>query len=303
MDAPQRIGFIGLGIMGAPMAANLIKAGYHVTGYNRSPAAVHRLAGLGGHAATSIAEAVRNADVVITVLPDTPDVEAVVLGDDGVLAYAASGLLQIDMSSISPAAARSIAERAAAAGVRSLDAPVSGGESGAIEGALSIMVGGENTDFETARPILQALGTTIVRVGPAGSGQTVKAANQLLVAGIIELVAEALVLVEASGVDPEPAVRVLAGGLAGNRILDRKAAGMLARDFTPGFRVDLHHKDLGIVLAAAREAGVIIPLGSVVAQLMSALRAQGDGASDHTALLKLVERLSGRLPSAVEETS
>ncbi len=303
MTAPQRIGFIGLGIMGAPMAANLVRAGYRVTGYNRSPGATRRLAGLGGQAAASIAEAVRDADVVITVLPDTPDVEAVVLGDDGVLANAASGLLQIDMSSISPAAARSIAEQATAVGVRSLDAPVSGGEQGAIEGALSIMVGGENTDFETARPILQALGTTIVRVGPAGSGQTVKAANQLLVAGIIELVAEALVLVEASGVDPEPAVRVLAGGLAGNRILDRKAAGMLARDFTPGFRVDLHHKDLGIVLAAAREAGVIIPLGSVVAQLMSALRAQGDGASDHTALLKLVERLSGRLPSAAEETS
>jgi 2-hydroxy-3-oxopropionate reductase len=303
VDAPQRIGFIGLGIMGAPMAANLIKAGYQVTGYNRSPAAVHRLAGLGGHAATSIAEAVRNADVLITVLPDTPDVEAVVLGDDGVLANAASGLLHIDMSSISPAAARAIAERAAAVGVRSLDAPVSGGEQGAIEGALSIMVGGEAADVEAARPVLQAMGTTVVHVGPAGSGQTVKAANQLLVAGIIELVAEALVLVEASGVDPEPAVRVLAGGLAGNRILDRKAAGMLARDFTPGFRVDLHHKDLGIVLAAAREAGVIIPLGSVVAQLMSALRAQGDGGQDHTALLKLVERLSGRLPSAAEESS
>ena len=300
MDAPQRIGFIGLGIMGAPMAANLVKAGYPVTGYNRSPAAVHRLAGLGGHAAMSVAEVVRDADVVITVLPDTPDVEAVVLGDDGVLANAPSGLLHIDMSSISPAAARAIAEQAAVVGVRSLDAPVSGGEQGAIEGALSIMVGGDTADVEVARPILEAMGTTVVHVGPAGSGQTVKAANQLLVAGIIELVAEALVLVEASGVDPEPAVRVLAGGLAGNRILDRKAAGMLARDFTPGFRVDLHHKDLGIVLAAAREAGVIIPLGSVVAQLMGALRAQGDGGSDHTALLKLVERLSGRLPSWTE---
>lgn len=303
MDAPQRIGFIGLGIMGAPMAANLVKASYQVTGYNRSPAAVQRLAALGGRAATSVAEAVRDADVVITVLPDTPDVEAVVLGDDGVLAHAPSGLLHIDMSSISPAASRGIATRAAAAGVRSLDAPVSGGEQGAVEGALSIMVGGEAADVEAARPILEAMGSTVVHVGPAGSGQAVKAANQLLVAGIIELVAEALVLVEASGVDPEPAVRVLAGGLAGNRILDRKAAGMLARDFTPGFRVDLHHKDLGIVLATAREAGVIIPLGGVVAQLMGALRAQGDGGSDHTALLKLVERLSGRRPAHTEEAS
>ena len=294
MDGPQRIGFIGLGIMGGPMAANLVKAGYPVTGYNRSPAAAQRLAGLGGQAATSIAEAVRDADVVITVLPDTPDVEAVLLGADGVLANARRGLLQIDMSTISPAASRVIAERAAAVGVRSLDAPVSGGEQGAIEGALSIMVGGGTDAVEAARPILAAMGGTVVHVGPAGAGQTVKAANQLVVAGIIELVAEALVLVEASGVDPEPALRVLAGGLAGNRILDRKAAGMLARDFTPGFRVDLHHKDLGIMLAAAREAGVTIPLGALVAQLMGSLRAQGDGGSDHTALLKLVEKLSGR---------
>lgn len=282
----NRIGFIGLGIMGAPMAANLVKAGFAVTGFNRSPAAVHRLAGLGGHAATSIAEAVRDAEVVITVLPDTPDVEQVVAE---VLPHARPDALLIDMSTISPAAARTLATRA-----RFLDAPVSGGEQGAVEGALSIMVGGEAVDFEAARPVLSAMGSTIEHVGPAGSGQTVKAANQLLVAGIIELVAEALVLVEASGVDPEPAIRVLAGGLAGSTVLNRKAAGMLARDFTPGFRVDLHHKDLGIVLATAREAGVTIPLGAVVAQLMGALRARGEGGSDHTALLKLVEHLSGR---------
>jgi 2-hydroxy-3-oxopropionate reductase len=282
----NRIGFIGLGIMGAPMAANLVKAGFVVTGFNRSPAATHRLAGLGGHAATSIAEAVRDADVVVTVLPDGPDVEQVVAE---VLPAAREDVLLIDMSTISPATARALATRA-----RFLDAPVSGGEQGAIEGALSIMVGGAAADVEVARPVLEAMGSTIVHVGPAGAGQTVKAANQLLVAGIIELVAEALVLVEASGVDPEPAVRVLAGGLAGSTVLNRKAAGMLARDFTPGFRVDLHHKDLGIVLAAAREAGVAIPLGAVVAQLMGALRAQGDGGSDHTALLKLVEQLSGR---------
>jgi 2-hydroxy-3-oxopropionate reductase len=298
-----KIGFIGLGIMGAPMAANLVKAGYPVTAYNRSPAAAGRLADLGGRAATSLGEAVREADVVITMLPDTPDVEAVVLGADGVLANAPDGLLHIDMSTISPAASRALAERAAAAGVRSLDAPVSGGEQGAVEGSLSIMVGGEPADVDAARPVLGALGATVVHVGPAGAGQTVKAANQLLVAGIIELVAEALVLIEAAGVDPGPATRVLAGGLAGNRILDRKAAGMLARDFTPGFRVDLHHKDLGIVLAAAREAGVAIPLGAVVAQLMGALRAQGDGGDDHTALLKLVERLSGRRPVTGPEAS
>ncbi|GAA0798450.1 NAD(P)-dependent oxidoreductase [Spirilliplanes yamanashiensis] len=291
MDGPQRIAFIGLGIMGAPMAANLLKAGYQVAVYNRSPGAAERLAALGARPATGVADAVRGADVVITVLPDTPDVEAVF---EEILAAGAPGLLHADMSTIDPGASRAMAARAAEDGLRALDAPVSGGEQGAIEGALSIMVGGEAADVAYARPVLEAMGSTVVHVGPSGSGQTVKAANQLLVAGIIELVAEAIVLVEASGVDPEPAVRVLAGGLAGNRILDRKAAGMLARDFTPGFRVDLHHKDLGIVLAAARAAGVTIPLGALAAQLMGALRAQGHGGSDHTALLGQVDRLSGR---------
>jgi 2-hydroxy-3-oxopropionate reductase len=175
-----------------------------------------------------------------------------------------------------------------------VDAPVSGGEAGAVEGSLSIMVGGDADDVAAARPVLEAVGTTIVHVGPAGSGQTVKAANQLIVAGTIELVAEALVFLEAHGVDTQAAVQVLAGGLAGNRILDRKAAGMIAREFRPGFRVDLHHKDLGIVTAAAREAGVAIPVGALVAQLMGALRAEGHGSLDHSALLLLVEQLSGR---------
>jgi 2-hydroxy-3-oxopropionate reductase len=156
------------------------------------------------------------------------------------------------------------------------------------------MVGGEAADFEEARPILEAVGTTVVHCGPSGSGQTVKAANQLIVAGTIELVAEAIVFLEAYGVDTEAAVTVLAGGLAGNRILDRKAAGMLAREFQPGFRIDLHHKDMGIVTAAAREKGVVIPLGAVVAQLIGSLRAQGHGGLDHSALLKVVEQLSGR---------
>jgi 2-hydroxy-3-oxopropionate reductase len=178
-------------------------------------------------------------------------------------------------------------------GIRVLDAPVSGGEQGAIDATLSIMVGGDANDFADARPVLEAVGRTIVHVGPAGSGQTVKAANQLIVAGTIELVAEAIVFLEAYGVDMEAAVKVLAGGLAGNAILDRKAAGMLRRDFTPGFRIELHHKDMGIVTSAAREAGVVIPLGAVVAQLITSLTAQGDGGLDHSALLKLVEQLSG----------
>jgi 2-hydroxy-3-oxopropionate reductase len=202
--------------------------------------------------------------------------------------------LLIDMSSIAPATARAVAAAAAEVGVRALDAPVSGGEQGAIEGALSIMVGGAAEDFEAARPVLETLGSTVVHVGPAGSGQTVKAANQLIVAGVIELVAEALVFLDAHSVDLEPAVQVLAGGLAGNQILDRKAASMIRHEFTPGFRIDLHHKDLGIVTAAAREAGVAIPMGALVAQLVGALRAQGHGGLDHSALLLLVEQLSGR---------
>ncbi len=290
------VGVIGLGIMGGPMAANLVTAGFDVIGYNRGRDKVDRLVEQGGRAAADIAEAVRGSDVVLTMLPDAPDVEEVVLGKGGVLDSAADGTLLIDASTIRPDVSVRLAAAARARGLRAVDAPVSGGEAGAIEGTLSIMVGGDADDVAAARPILEAVGSTVVHVGPAGSGQTVKAANQLIVAGTIELVAEALVFLEAHGVDTEAAVEVLAGGLAGNRILDRKAAGMTAREFTPGFRVDLHHKDLGIVTAAAREAGVAIPLGAVVAQLMGALRAEGHGSLDHSALLLLVEQLSGRRP-------
>src|SRR5674476_1279848 len=200
-----------------------------------------------------------------------------------------------------PAAATSLAASGlmvAAAGAkrqfRVVDAPVSGGQFGAVEATLSIMVGGSEADVALALPILEAVGKTVVHVGPSGAGQTVKAANQLIVAGTIELVAEAIVLLEAYGVDTEAAVKVLAGGLAGNAILQRKAAGMLARDFTPGFRIDLHHKDMGIVTAAARDAGVVIPLGALTAQLVASQRAQGHGSLDHSSLLMLVEQLSGR---------
>lgn len=289
-----RVAFIGLGIMGGPMAANLVKAGFEVTGYNRSAERVARLVEQGGRGTDNVALAVRDADIVATMLPDSPDVEDVVLGDQGVLANAKDSALLIDFSTIRPDTARTVAEAAAQRGIRVLDAPVSGGEQGAIEATLSIMVGGAAEDFEAARPVLDAVGRTVVHVGPAGSGQTVKAANQLIVAGTIELVAEAIVFLEAHGVDTQAAVQVLAGGLAGNRILDRKAAAMLRREFQPGFRVDLHHKDMGIVIAAAREAGAVIPLGALVAELMAALRAQGDGALDHSALLRGVERLSGR---------
>jgi 2-hydroxy-3-oxopropionate reductase len=290
----RTVGVIGLGVMGAPMARNLISAGFDVVAFNRSPAAVQALAGVGGRPAQSVTQVAEVADVIVTVLPDSPDVEAVMLADDGVFANARPAALCIDMSTVRPATALRLHANAVERGLRFLDAPVSGGEQGAIDGALSIMVGGSTADFAAAQPVFEALGKTVVLVGPAGSGQTVKAANQLIVAGTIELVAEALVFLEAYDVDTERAVEVLAGGLAGNRILERKADGMRNRDFKPGFRVELHHKDLGILLDAARSKGAALPLGVVVAELMASLRAQGDGDLDHTALLKLVEQLSAR---------
>lgn len=288
------VGFIGLGIMGGPMAANLASAGYDVVGYNRSRSKVDWLVERGGRAAGSVAEAVRDADVVVTMLPDSPDVEEVALGENGALAYARRGALLVDCSTIRPDTSREIAAAGGNHGVRVVDAPVSGGEAGAIEGTLSIMAGGEADDFTASKEMLDVVGGTVVHVGPHGSGQTVKAANQLIVGGTIELVAEAIVFLEAYGVDTDSAVRVLSGGLAGNRVLDKKAGGMLAREYEPGFRAELHHKDLGIVTTAAREAEVAIPLGAVVAQLMGSLQAQGHGDLDHSALLKIVEQLSGR---------
>ena len=286
------VGFVGLGIMGRPMAANLVKAGFDVVGYSRQSEPAAGLVRQGGRSAASIAAVTAESDVLITMLPDSPDVEEVVLGEQGILAHARPGLLLIDMSTIRPQSEMAIAEAAQAVGVRMLDAPVSGGEPGAVSATLSIMVGGSAEDFAAALPVLEAMGKTVAHVGATGAGQIVKAANQLLVGGIIELVSEALLLLEASDVDAQAAVAVLAGGLAGNRVLELKAAGMLARQFTPGFRIDLHHKDLGIVLATAREAGIALPVTGLVSQLFVAARAQGLGSLDHTGLLKVLEGLS-----------
>lgn len=290
------VAFIGLGIMGAPMAGHLVDAGFDVVGYNRSPDRVAALVERGGRGAGSSAEAVADADVVAVMVPDSPDVQDVLAGDAGVFGAARKGTLVIDFSSIRPDVAAALAAQAAEAGLRMLDAPVSGGEAGAVAGTLSIMVGGEAADFQAAKPVFDAVGKTIVHVGPSGAGQTVKAANQLIVAGNIELLAEAIAFLEAYGVDTAAALTVLGGGLAGSKVLDQKGEAMLARSFRPGFRVDLHHKDLGIVTSAAREAGVVVPLGAVVAQLMASARANGDGGLDHAALLRGVLRLSGRDP-------
>ncbi|GAA5155130.1 2-hydroxy-3-oxopropionate reductase [Microbacterium pseudoresistens] len=288
------IAVIGLGIMGLPMATNLVNAGHTVVGYNRSQEAIDKLAAAGGVAASSIADAVKDADVIITMVPDSPDVAAVVQGPEGVFANAKAGALWIDNSSIRPDVAKELAEEAVAAGFGAVDAPVSGGEQGAIDGVLSIMVGGSDEDFAKAEPVLNVIGKTIVHVGPAGSGQTVKAANQLIVAVNIQALSEAVVFLEAFGVDTDAALKVLGGGLAGSKVLDQKGQKMLDRDFAPGFRLALHNKDLGIVTSAARSAGVTVPLGAAVAQLVNALVARGDGGLDHSGLFKLTTELSGR---------
>jgi 2-hydroxy-3-oxopropionate reductase len=295
----MKLGFIGLGVMGTPMAAHLVAAGHDVSGFDVHTAARENLRAAGGRAAADVADAVAGADVVITMLPDHPQVEAVVLGDGGVLATAAPGTLLIDMSTIRPETSIAVAEAARDKEIRVLDAPVSGGQAGAEQASLSIMVGGEAAGFAAAKPVLDAVGKTVVHVGPHGAGQVVKAANQLVVGGIYGLVAEAIVLLEASGVDASRGLDVLAGGLAGSRILDLKRTSMVDRRFTPGFRIDLHHKDMGIALAAARQAGVALPLTGLTAQLVAAGRAMGYGSLDHSALLKVVEQLSGRVPAEV----
>lgn len=286
------IGFIGLGIMGRPMARNLIAAGFDLTVHNRSRAAVDELAREGAEVAGSPAAVAGSSDVVITMLPDSPDVESVLLGPAGVLAQANPGSLVIDMSTISPDVTRSLGLEAQSRGVRFLDAPVSGGEAGARAGTLSIMVGGSPEDVDDARPVLSALGSTIARVGPVGAGQTVKAANQVLVAGTIALVSEAIMLLRANGIDTSEAFRVLDGGLAGSAVLRTKAEAMARGDYSPGFRVDLHRKDLRIALDSARRLGVVTPVSSVVDQLLLAVSAAGKGDLDHGALLTVIEGLS-----------
>src|SRR5690625_2040445 len=290
----RSIAFIGLGIMGLPMAKNLVSAGYAVTGYNRSPHKAKDLAAAGGTSAASIAEAVKGAEVIITMVPDSPDVEAVLTDEEGILAHAEPGAYWIDASTIRPDVAMSLAEKAREAGLKPLDAPVSGGEQGAVDGALSIMVGGEQSDFDAVHEVFDTVGKTIILVGPSGAGQTVKAANQLMVAGNIALLAEAMVFLEAYGVDTSSALKVLGGGLAGSKVLDQKGQKMQERSFDPGFRLELHHKDMCIVTAAAREAGVATPLASSAAQLIQTTVQQGNGSLDHSGLFTVVEQLSGR---------
>jgi 2-hydroxy-3-oxopropionate reductase len=284
------VGFIGLGIMGRPMAKNLMEAGYELVLHNRSPEKAEELAKEGNAtAAGSPREAAEACDIIITMLPDSPDVEAVVVGDGGVLEGIRDGALVVDMSTISPVVTEELSEKVREKGASMLDAPVSGGDVGAIDGALSIMVGGSEEDFERARPLFDVMGKVATHVGPIGAGQVVKACNQIVVALTIEAVSEALVLGSRGGVAPEKLVEALSGGLAGSAVMEAKKEKFFSHDFEPGFRIELHHKDLGIALAAGREYGVALPVTAIVDQMLEASKAKGRGDQDHSALLTLLE--------------
>jgi 2-hydroxy-3-oxopropionate reductase len=288
------IGFIGLGIMGKPMARNLAKAGYDLVVYNRSRDDVDVLLAEGDQfqAAESPREVAERTRAVITMLPDSPDVRDVVFGDNGVLSTMETGHLLVDMSTIAPATAVEVDSALRERGARALDAPVSGGDKGAIAGTLSIMVGGDGEDFHRAMPLFEAMGKTIVHVGAAGAGQIVKACNQVVVAINYAAVSEALVLGAKAGVDPEKIVQVLSGGLAASRVLELKGPTMVAHQFDPGFRVDLHRKDLGIARSTAAENSAPIPVTAVVSQLFEAAAAAGKGDRDHSALVTVYEELA-----------
>jgi 2-hydroxy-3-oxopropionate reductase len=292
MSDGQRLAVIGLGVMGKPMARRLVEAGFDVVVHSRSRGPVDELQAVGATAASSTAEAARAADAVITMLPDTPDVEAVVLGDDGVLANLRPGGLLIDMSTIAASTAERIAGDAASRRIDALDAPVSGGEKGAIEGTLSIMCGGSAEAVERARPIFSHLGSRVVHAGGPGSGQIVKACNQIVVWITLQAMAEALVLGAKAGVEPKVIVDALLGGAARCWALEVRAPGVLRRDFAPGFRSRLHHKDLTLALQAGSTLGVTLPVTAAVREFFGSLKATGRGDLDHSALITLVEDLS-----------
>ena len=287
----EKVGFVGLGIMGHPMAENLIEAGCNLVVYNRTREKAEELDG--ATVADGPREVAEQSDIIITMLPDSPQVEEVLAGEDGVFEGVEDGALIVDMSTISPVVTAELAEQARAHGASMLDAPVSGGDVGAIEGTLSIMAGGSEEDFERALPLFEVMGGTVTHVGPVGTGQVVKAANQIVVALTIEALSEALVLGSKGGVAPEKILDVLGGGLAGNKVMEAKREKMLEHSFDPGFRVELHHKDLGIALAAGREYGVTLPVTAVVDQMLETLKMRGRGDQDHSALLTLIEESSG----------
>ncbi|HMK64229.1 MAG TPA: 2-hydroxy-3-oxopropionate reductase [Thermodesulfobacteriota bacterium] len=286
------IGFIGLGIMGRPMAANLIKNGYTLSVYNRSTEPMEALKSLGASPRKNAREAAEKSDVVILMLPDTPDVESVLFGEEGVSSGIKAGAIVIDMSSISPMATRKFAERLLAQGVEMLDAPVSGGQIGAENATLSIMVGGKAEVFDKVKPILEAIGKNIVRIGGNGDGQVCKVANQIVVALTIEAVGEALLLASKAGADVRKVREALLGGFAQSRILEVHGERMIQRTFKPGFKIKLHQKDLNLALQAARELKLSLPNTALAQELFTAVSAQGGAEWDHSALVQALEKLA-----------
>ena len=287
------VGYIGLGLMGKSIARNILKAGFPLVVHNRSQAAVDELAAEGAGTAGSPAELAAQVDVVFTNLPDTPDVEKVVLGEQGILAGARAGLIFVDNSTIKPAAARSLAAQLAARGVQSLDAPVSGGDIGARNGTLAIMVGGPADALEKVRPVFQAMGKTVTHVGEAGAGQVAKAANQIMVAAQMVAMGELLIFSQKAGVDPQKVVEAIQGGAAQCWTLDVKPPRLFAGNRTPGFKAHMQAKDLNIILETAREYGIPLPSAAVDAQLYNAMLQNGMGELDNSAVIGMIEELAG----------
>lgn len=288
----KKIGFIGLGIMGRPMSKNLIKAGYQLVVYDIREEAVADLVSAGAEAGTSPKDVASKTEVIITMLPNSPHVKEVVLGENGVIDGAEEGSIVIDMSSIAPLVSREIGSKLAEKNVRFMDAPVSGGEPKAIDGTLSIMVGGKQADFDECLPILKCMGASAVLCGDVGAGNVTKLANQIIVAVNIAAMSEALVLATKSGVDPESVYKAIRGGLAGSTVLDAKAPLVMARKFDPGFRINLHIKDLNNILETGHEVGVPLPLTASVMEMMQALKVDGHGDKDHGGLVLFYEKLA-----------
>jgi 2-hydroxy-3-oxopropionate reductase len=293
MKMAMKLGFVGLGIMGRPMALNLRRAGHALWVHGRRPVTMEVLVEAGARACATAAEVAANAEIIFIMVSDTPDVEHVVFGEHGLLQRLQPGQVVVDMSTISPAATRRLAQELEARGVEMLDAPVSGGEAGAINATLSIMVGGKEPVFRRVKPLFEALGKNIVHVGGNGAGQVAKACNQIVAAVTIEAVAEALTFARRCGVDPARVREALMGGFAGSRILEVHGQRMLERDFKPGFKAQLHQKDLRIVIENAHQLGLALPAAALVAQHLNALMGSGEGDLDSAAIVKVVERMSG----------
>jgi len=288
----KKVGFIGLGIMGKPMAMNLVKAGYDLTVYDLNAKSVSALVGAGAQAGTSSADVAAKTEIIITMLPNSPEVKEVVLGQDGVLEGAKAGTIVVDMSSIAPLASQEVAASLAEKGVEMLDAPVSGGEPKAVEGTISIMVGGKQAVFDQVKDMLLVMGASAVLVGDIGSGNTTKLANQIIVALNIAAMSEAMVLATKAGVDPEKVYQAIRGGLAGSTVLDAKVPLALKGNFKPGFRIELHIKDLANALDTAHELGVPVPLASSVMEIMQALKVDGKAGDDHGGIIQFYEKLA-----------